>query len=439
MTRVPEPTRDELDPDARAVYDQIATTRGATRGPYGVLLHHPPLCERVAALGEQLRFRSGLPGPDRELAILTVGREVEAAYEWYAHEIIARREGTRPEAIAVVRDGARRPAGLTAREALIIDTVRALYRARRLTRAEFARAEAELGRRGLVELVTLAGLLRDDRRDPQRLRRRPAAGRAAAVSAPGGLSGVAAFGLVHGAGHGAWCWERLIPALAALGHRAWAMDLPCDDPTAGRRALRGGRGPGVAAHRRPRPGRPLAGRAHDPARGRAPSGPAARVPLRADSRSSVGASLDQVGGGAGDVSIRSCADTPGASPIRTAPRGSGTRRPRATSSITTARPTDVRWAFCAPATPGGRAAPRALPALGLAARASGPTSCAARTAPSRRPGRAGPPGSASASSRSSSTAAIRRSSPGRRTSPRCSIASRAESPRGGTSVAPPRC
>src|SRR5262245_5414347 len=44
---------------------------------------------------------------------------------------------------------------------------------------------------------------------------------------------MATFGLVHGAGHGAWCWERLIPFLEALGHRAVAMDLPCDDPTAG--------------------------------------------------------------------------------------------------------------------------------------------------------------------------------------------------------------
>jgi 4-carboxymuconolactone decarboxylase len=156
MTRVPEPTRDELDPDTRAIYDQIAGTRGSVGGPFGPLLHHPPLCERVAALGEQLRFRSGLPGADRELAILTVGREIEAAYEWYAHEIIARREGTRPEAIAVVRD--RGPtAGLVPREALLVDTVRALCRTRRLTRGEFARAEAELGRRGLIELVVLAG------------------------------------------------------------------------------------------------------------------------------------------------------------------------------------------------------------------------------------------------------------------------------------------
>jgi hypothetical protein len=44
---------------------------------------------------------------------------------------------------------------------------------------------------------------------------------------------MATFGLVHGAGHAAWCWERLIPILEGLGHRAFAMDLPCEDPTAG--------------------------------------------------------------------------------------------------------------------------------------------------------------------------------------------------------------
>ena len=39
---------------------------------------------------------------------------------------------------------------------------------------------------------------------------------------------MATFGLVHGAGHGAWCWERLVPILETLGHRAFAMDLPCE-------------------------------------------------------------------------------------------------------------------------------------------------------------------------------------------------------------------
>jgi len=43
------------------------------------------------------------------------------------------------------------------------------------------------------------------------------------------------FGLVHGAWHGAWCWERLIPELEARGHRGVAVDLPCEDPAAGAR------------------------------------------------------------------------------------------------------------------------------------------------------------------------------------------------------------
>jgi pimeloyl-ACP methyl ester carboxylesterase len=43
---------------------------------------------------------------------------------------------------------------------------------------------------------------------------------------------VTTFGLIHGAWHGAWCWERLVPELERLGHRAVALDLPCDDPAA---------------------------------------------------------------------------------------------------------------------------------------------------------------------------------------------------------------
>ena len=34
------------------------------------------------------------------------------------------------------------------------------------------------------------------------------------------------FVLVHGAWHGAWCWERIIPLLEASGHRVIAPDLP---------------------------------------------------------------------------------------------------------------------------------------------------------------------------------------------------------------------
>lgn len=32
--------------------------------------------------------------------------------------------------------------------------------------------------------------------------------------------------LVHGAWHGAWCWQKLVPLLAAKGHKVIAPDLP---------------------------------------------------------------------------------------------------------------------------------------------------------------------------------------------------------------------
>jgi len=35
------------------------------------------------------------------------------------------------------------------------------------------------------------------------------------------------FLLIHGTGHGAWCWRDVIPELSALGHTARAIDLPC--------------------------------------------------------------------------------------------------------------------------------------------------------------------------------------------------------------------
>jgi pimeloyl-ACP methyl ester carboxylesterase len=34
------------------------------------------------------------------------------------------------------------------------------------------------------------------------------------------------FILIHGGFHGAWCWERVVPELARLGHAALALDLP---------------------------------------------------------------------------------------------------------------------------------------------------------------------------------------------------------------------
>jgi pimeloyl-ACP methyl ester carboxylesterase len=41
------------------------------------------------------------------------------------------------------------------------------------------------------------------------------------------------FGLVHGAYHGAWCWEPLISELEGRGDHALTVELPCEDRSAG--------------------------------------------------------------------------------------------------------------------------------------------------------------------------------------------------------------
>jgi hypothetical protein len=41
------------------------------------------------------------------------------------------------------------------------------------------------------------------------------------------------FVLVHGAYHGAWCWDQLRAELERAGHSTSAVDLPCEDPDAG--------------------------------------------------------------------------------------------------------------------------------------------------------------------------------------------------------------
>jgi hypothetical protein len=44
---------------------------------------------------------------------------------------------------------------------------------------------------------------------------------------------VTTFGLVHGAWHGAWCWQYLAKELEARGFASITPELPIDDAAAG--------------------------------------------------------------------------------------------------------------------------------------------------------------------------------------------------------------
>lgn len=156
MARLPNPTREKLSEADQEIWDRVWKTRGAVGGPQSVLMHVPALGSRIAESGDYLRFHGQLDAADRELAMLTTGREVEARYEWQAHEPLALKEGVRSEAIEVVRSKGTVD-GLLPREQLIIEVVRSLYREHGLSDELYNRAAAEIGTQKLVELVALAG------------------------------------------------------------------------------------------------------------------------------------------------------------------------------------------------------------------------------------------------------------------------------------------
>ena len=137
------------------VWDVIAESRGRVVGPFKVLLHVPELARRAAETGAYVRFEGTLPQDVRELAILTVGREMDCLFEWAAHAPLARKAGVRQEAIAAIRD--RRFAALNESERGVVDYVSQLLTRKRVDEATFRALETRFGVRGLVELTGTVG------------------------------------------------------------------------------------------------------------------------------------------------------------------------------------------------------------------------------------------------------------------------------------------
>src|SRR5690554_3464328 len=97
--RLPQLDTKAMDAAQKAVYDRIAGgARGGVRGPFLALLHSPDLAARVEQLGVYVRFECAVPQRLRELAILTVARNWQADYEWFAHAPIAENQGL-PKAV----------------------------------------------------------------------------------------------------------------------------------------------------------------------------------------------------------------------------------------------------------------------------------------------------------------------------------------------------
>ena len=148
--------KSQLPEERHHEYDEIVGVLGRVGGPFGVLMYSPGLAEMVCKTGAHVRLKSELTMVERELAVLSVCREKDAAYEWTSHVGTARNAGMREEAIEAMRNGGDTSA-LEADERDIIEYTRQLLRKNRVDQELFDALRDRHGVRWLVELTATIG------------------------------------------------------------------------------------------------------------------------------------------------------------------------------------------------------------------------------------------------------------------------------------------
>jgi 4-carboxymuconolactone decarboxylase len=157
--RLPLLKRDDLDETGKRAYDR-ANTPGKTivglRGPAGIHLYSTGTVDAHNALTSYLRFQAGFDPKVREVAILTVAREMDSAFEWAAHEPEALQVGVPADVIDVIKHN-KSTQGLNETYAAIIELGREALGKHKVTSAAFARVKALFEPAKLVQLTLLMG------------------------------------------------------------------------------------------------------------------------------------------------------------------------------------------------------------------------------------------------------------------------------------------
>ncbi len=158
MPRLPNLTdRADVPEELLGAYDRVAEQRnGTVSGPYGVLLHSEEVAVRGAMLGNYLRFQSALAPAQREIAILTAARELDASVMWAGHVLLARDAGVSARVIETIANR-HDASGASEEEAEIIRYVRELHRVNRISNATYEALHSRLGDQGIVDLTGLVG------------------------------------------------------------------------------------------------------------------------------------------------------------------------------------------------------------------------------------------------------------------------------------------
>jgi len=150
------PALTELSPRQQEISDRISSRHGGTRGPFLVWLRSPELCEKVEALGAYCRFESSLDMRLRELSLLIAARHFDAQYSWNAHVGKAVDLGIDAESLRALAAN-EEPSFASHDEQVLYQFSTEILRDHFVSDDTFARALAEFGEQGLVDLIGSLG------------------------------------------------------------------------------------------------------------------------------------------------------------------------------------------------------------------------------------------------------------------------------------------
>lgn len=161
MSRLKHRPRAELSDKERTAFDFIVANRPRDQsdpigGPFDPWVRSPELAENFIKTGSFLRFSMSVDRRLIELGILVTGRFWKAQYEWYAHEPMARDNGLPEDVITSIRNN-KRPDFKAADEEAVYDLAMSLHETHQVSDEVYARAIAEIGEEGVMEVIGLIG------------------------------------------------------------------------------------------------------------------------------------------------------------------------------------------------------------------------------------------------------------------------------------------
>ena len=154
LPTIPPAQYDQAQKQAAAEF--LAARKNVVQGPFEPMMYSPPVMSRARAMGDYLRYASGIGNTLSEFAILITARDWGQDYEWSVHAPIAAKAGIKPEKIAAIREG-RRPDAMSPDETIIYDFATELLHNKGVSDPTFKAAESRFGKPAVVDLVGIVG------------------------------------------------------------------------------------------------------------------------------------------------------------------------------------------------------------------------------------------------------------------------------------------